>query len=163
MLSGDEAKPSPDTPIVIGGSYSGMLSTAGQIVVQPFEGSRARQGKREHRRTHGKVSFAELARHIGQKWRCLDEASRKPFVEQAKVEKERYQVEVRQYRDRKAVNLEVKEETISNERDVKTTDLNEMLTDTMTDKSSDIMQGLDDIDPICIFPPVAAYSSNAAA
>lgn len=165
MLASSDATSSQDTPIVIGGSYSGMLSAAGHTVVQPVEGSRARPGKREHRRTHGKISFAELARQIGQKWRSVDDATRKPFVEQARVEKERYQEEVRRYKERKAANVEVKDGAMSDEFDAAATDVNETpaLTASMNQKSSAIMEDLDDIEPICIFPPVPAHSSNAAA
>ena len=143
---------------LIGGSYSGMLSAAGHTVVQPVEGSRARPGKREHRRTHGKISFAELAREIGQKWRSLDDAARKPFVEQARVEKERYQEEVERYKERKEMNVEVKDG-----HDVAAADMSEILTASMNQKRSATMEDLDDIEPICIFPPFPAHSSNAAA
>lgn len=51
--------------------------------------------KRIHRKTHGKVGFAEMARVIGQKWKGLPEDDRKPFVEQAAKEKERYAVELK--------------------------------------------------------------------
>ena len=163
MLASSDATSSQDTPIVIGGSYSGMLSAAGHTVVQPVEGSRARPGKREHRRTHGKVSFAELARQIGQKWRSLDDAARKPFVEQARVEKERYREEIRRYKERKAMDVEIKEETISDEHDVAAADMSEILAASINQKSSAIMEDLDDIEPICIFPPIPANSSNAAA
>ena len=96
-----------DTAIVIGGSYSGMLSAAGQTVVQPTEGFRTVQEtcKRVHKRTHGKVSFADLARKIGQQWRAMDEVARQPFVLQARVESERYREEVTKYRERKKASL----------------------------------------------------------
>ena len=163
MLAGSDATSTQDTPIVIGGSYSGMLSADGHTVVQPVEGSRARPGKREHRRTHGKISFAELARQIGQKWRSLDDAARKPFVEQARVEKERYREEIRRYKERKAMDVEIKEETISDEHDVAAADMSEILAASINQKKSAIMEDLDDIEPICIFPPIPANSSNAAA
>ena len=139
MLAGSDATSTQDTPIVIGGSYSGMLSAAGHTVVQPVEGSRARPGKREHRRTHGKISFAELARQIGQKWRSLDDAARKPFVEQARIEKERYREEIRRYKERKAMDVEIKEETISDEHDVAAADMSEILAASIKQKSSAIM------------------------
>ena len=96
-----------DTAIVIGGSYSGMLSAAGQTVVQPTEGFRTVQEtcKRVHKRTHGKVSFADLARKIGQQWRAMDEVARQPFVLQARVERERYREEVTKYRERKKASF----------------------------------------------------------
>lgn len=112
MLTGGNdsksARPGKDMPIVVGGSYSGILSAAGHTVVQPSEGFRTVQGtcKREHKRTHGKVSFVELARQIGQKWQALDEAARSPFVHQARLERERYREEVARYRERKKASLQ---------------------------------------------------------
>ena len=166
--SEDDDQPTQQAPIVIGGSYSAMLATTDHTVVQPFEGSRARQGRREHRRTHGKVGFAELARQIGQKWRSLDEAERQPFVEQARVEKERYQEEVRRYRERKAMNVDDTEETKSNEHSptghrAAASQEDESHEDDLSQKGSDAMDALDDIEPICIFPPVPSHSSNTAA
>ena len=46
--------------------------------------------KRIHRKTHGKIGFADMARNIGQKWKDLPEDERKPFTEQASKEKDRY-------------------------------------------------------------------------
>ena len=61
-------------PVFVGGSYSGMLSTPqGQTVVQPVDGPRPRQLKRSHRRTHGKISFADMAKRISAKWKSLDD------------------------------------------------------------------------------------------
>ena len=43
-----------------------------------------------------------MAKRISAKWKALDEESRRPFVEQAKVEKEQYTREVAKYKARKA-------------------------------------------------------------
>jgi hypothetical protein len=49
-----------------------------------------KQKKRVHRKTHGKMGFAEMARSVGQKWKELPEEERKPYLEQAKELKQRY-------------------------------------------------------------------------
>jgi hypothetical protein len=50
------------------------------------------QSKRKHRKTHGKIGFTDMARQISQKWKDLEEELRRPFIEQAKKEKEKYMV-----------------------------------------------------------------------
>mmetsp|Transcript_35709 Transcript_35709/g.72448 ORF Transcript_35709/g.72448 Transcript_35709/m.72448 type:complete len:335 (+) Transcript_35709:3253-4257(+) len=99
--SSGEAITKASSPIVIGGSYSGMLSTLGHTVVQPVEGAKKRQLKRTHRKTHGKIGFADLARLISSRWKSLDDETRRPYEEQAKVERARYQEELNKYRERK--------------------------------------------------------------
>jgi len=39
--------------------------------------------KRAHRKTHGKISFSDLAKQIGQKWNTLNPEERKPYEEKA--------------------------------------------------------------------------------
>ena len=48
------------------------------------------QTKRKHRKTHGKVGFAQMAKEISTKWKALDKCERKVFEDQASAEKERY-------------------------------------------------------------------------
>jgi hypothetical protein len=48
------------------------------------------QTRRKHRKTHGKIGFAEMARLVGQRWKKLDTATKQGFEEQANGEKERY-------------------------------------------------------------------------
>eukprot|EP00934_Nitzschia_sp_Nitz4_P001647 Nitzschia sp. Nitz4//scaffold39_size137210//32887//34236//NITZ4_003192-RA/size137210-processed-gene-0.31-mRNA-1//1//CDS//3329550362//1647//frame0 len=55
--------------------------------------------KRVHRKTHGKVGFAEMARVIGQKWKQLPEDKRAPFMEKAAKEKTRYATELQAWKD----------------------------------------------------------------
>lgn len=78
-----------------------MLSTHGHTVVQPVEGAKKRQLKRTHRKTHGKIGFADLARLISSRWKSLDDETRRPYQDQAKVERARYQEELGKYRERK--------------------------------------------------------------
>jgi hypothetical protein len=57
--------------------------------------------KRAHRRTHGKISFSDLAKAIGKKWNELSEDGRSKYVESASKEKARYQEELKVYRSKR--------------------------------------------------------------
>eukprot|EP00980_Cylindrotheca_fusiformis_P011434 scaffold2649_cov137-Cylindrotheca_fusiformis.AAC.9 len=46
--------------------------------------------RRVHRKTHGKIGFAEMARSIGAKWKVLPDEDKEVFEKQAAKEKERY-------------------------------------------------------------------------
>lgn len=50
--------------------------------------------KRSHRKTHGKISFGDLARTIANKWKKLDDKSKAIFEGSAAIEKERYKKEL---------------------------------------------------------------------
>jgi HMG-box domain len=54
--------------------------------------------KRRERKKHGMIAFADLARLIGQKWKKLDVESRKYFEDRAKIEKNRYDLELKVWR-----------------------------------------------------------------
>lgn len=56
--------------------------------------AQAKKRRRRHRKTHGKISFADLAKTIGGKWKALDSASRSVFEARAKSEKNRYNREL---------------------------------------------------------------------
>lgn len=70
------------------------------IAVLPEDKSVAEDGltederRRKHRKTHGKIGFADLARNIALKWKSLGEEDRSQFVEKADIEKERYKKEL---------------------------------------------------------------------
>jgi HMG (high mobility group) box len=49
------------------------------------------QQKRKHRKTHGKISFATLARVTANKWKELPEEQKQPFIQRAIIEKQKYQ------------------------------------------------------------------------
>lgn len=55
--------------------------------------------KRVHRKTHGKIGFAEMARAIGQKWKDLPDDKKKPYLEQAATEKKRYALELKTWKE----------------------------------------------------------------
>ena len=50
--------------------------------------------KRSHRKTHGKISFGDLARTIANKWKQLDKSDKEIFEGSASIEKERYRKEL---------------------------------------------------------------------
>lgn len=56
------------------------------------------QSKRKHRKTHGKVGFAEMAQKISTKWKSMPSSERQPFEQEAHIEKQRYNHEVKQWR-----------------------------------------------------------------
>lgn len=61
------------------------------------------------RKPHGKIGFAELARDVARKWNRLNDEERRPYVEKAAIEKDRYQREMvrwRQYEQAKQAKEE---------------------------------------------------------
>jgi HMG-box domain len=50
--------------------------------------------RRRHRKTHGKIGFADLARSIADQWKSIDANSRSTFESQADIEKTRYKKEL---------------------------------------------------------------------
>lgn len=66
----------------------------------------AKRRKRRDRVVHGKIGFADLAKHIGTKWKSLDAISRKEFESLAALEKERYQKELDAWNSKQAATTE---------------------------------------------------------
>eukprot|EP00538_Stauroneis_constricta_P011160 CAMPEP_0119560084 /NCGR_PEP_ID=MMETSP1352-20130426/13942_1 /TAXON_ID=265584 /ORGANISM="Stauroneis constricta, Strain CCMP1120" /LENGTH=662 /DNA_ID=CAMNT_0007607973 /DNA_START=238 /DNA_END=2226 /DNA_ORIENTATION=- len=64
--------------------------------------------KRIHRKSHGKVGFAEMARVIGGRWKLLPADKRKVFEEGALEEKKRYEIELEAWRQAQAKAKDVK-------------------------------------------------------
>jgi HMG (high mobility group) box len=62
--------------------------------------------KRKHRKTHGKISFTDLARNIASSWRGMDDASKAPFRERAVVEKNVYIDEIEAWNQAKASSFD---------------------------------------------------------
>jgi hypothetical protein len=60
---------------------------------------REKAKRRVHRKSHGKIGFAELACQIGQKWKSLPEDEKKVLKEKALTEKERYTVELAAWKE----------------------------------------------------------------
>lgn len=62
------------------------------------DSSSGQPAKRRHRKSHGKIGFAQLAQHIAAKWKALDADARKPYEKEAEGEKARYRVELEKWR-----------------------------------------------------------------
>ena len=52
------------------------------------------------------AKFGEISKLIAEAWKALDEEARKPYVEKAKVAKQRYEDEMRIYRTAKQNTVE---------------------------------------------------------
>jgi hypothetical protein len=61
--------------------------------------------KRKHRKSHGKISFAELARTIANKWKTLQPSQKDLLLERAAMEKARYLRELEEWTKMKNVEL----------------------------------------------------------
>ncbi|CAJ1945673.1 unnamed protein product [Cylindrotheca closterium] len=66
--------------------------------------------RRIHRKTHGKVGFAEMARSIGSKWKSLPDSDKEVFVKQASKEKERYAKELSLWKEQQKVKEQQQQE-----------------------------------------------------
>mmetsp|Transcript_29979 Transcript_29979/g.49493 ORF Transcript_29979/g.49493 Transcript_29979/m.49493 type:complete len:396 (+) Transcript_29979:63-1250(+) len=58
------------------------------------DGLTEEQRRRKHRKTHGKIGFADLARRIADSWKNIDSSSRAVFEARAGIEKQRYKKEL---------------------------------------------------------------------
>ena len=56
------------------------------------------QAKRKHRKSHGKIGFAEMAKKIGQEWKSLDRTEKEVFEEDARSRKEAYKKAMKAYK-----------------------------------------------------------------
>lgn len=65
----------------------------------------ASKPKRPHRKTHGKIGFADLARTIAARWKKLDSAGRSVFEERARLEKARYRIMVADWLERQTTHM----------------------------------------------------------
>ena len=66
-----------------------------QALVRPI--IPAERKRRPHRKTHGKISFQELARSVGERWKNLDEDRRKYYQELAKEDMKRQKAAMEEY------------------------------------------------------------------
>lgn len=57
--------------------------------------------KRKHRKTHGKISFTDLARTIAERWKVLDKDTKAIFENRAQQEKLQYNKELEQWKTQK--------------------------------------------------------------
>ena len=58
------------------------------------------KGKRAHRKTHGKISFRELARTIASRWKKLDKNDKDLLEQAALLEKEEHAVLIKEWNSR---------------------------------------------------------------
>lgn len=75
--------------------------------------------KRKHRKSHGKISFAELARKIADKWKNLKPEAKDLLQERAAIEKTRYLRELEEwtkYHNTSSDGIYSPQATIKNER-----------------------------------------------
>ena len=70
--------------------------------------ARVEKSKRPHRKTHGRITFVELAKTIAQKWKTLDTSDRRLFEERASDEKRKYAIELEDYLIRQVPTQQVK-------------------------------------------------------
>jgi hypothetical protein len=66
-----------------------------QALVRPL--IPAQRQRRPHRKTHGKISFQELARSVGERWKNLDDERRKLYQDLAKEDMKRQKVAMEAY------------------------------------------------------------------
>lgn len=57
--------------------------------------------KRKHRKRHGKIGFADLAKSISQKWHNLQKEEKYTYENEAKIRKQAYFQQVHEYKKRK--------------------------------------------------------------
>jgi hypothetical protein len=69
-----------------------------------------RKEKRRHRKTHGKIGFADLARKIAEKWKKLDSESKSYFEARAEAEKARYKRELEVWNRKRHLAKELQDE-----------------------------------------------------
>lgn len=70
----------------------------GESKAQVPEESEGEVGSRPHRKTHGKIGFADLARNIGAKWKALPDSQKTPYATQAEMEQDRYRQELEEWK-----------------------------------------------------------------
>ena len=70
------------------------MEDVNQFVAQQKIKDSSPKPKRKHRRTHGKISFTDLARVIASNWKNMDDDSKVPFRERAVIEKKAYTAEI---------------------------------------------------------------------
>jgi HMG (high mobility group) box len=85
-----------------GNDYDLDVSKKHQEAMLKSHWNRDRTVKRRHRKSHGKISFAELSRKISQRWNDLPEHQKKFFNEVAARDWERYHHEIEQQKQKKS-------------------------------------------------------------
>jgi hypothetical protein len=81
----------------------GMLDEATpQDIINSVEGILATSREtRRHRKTHGRISFGDLARKIAEQWKCIQPEQKAVFDHYAEIDMRRYRKEVKIWKDKK--------------------------------------------------------------
>ena len=61
---------------------------------------------RRHRKTHGRISFGDLARKIADQWRTVDQERKAVFEHYAEIDMRRYRKELRAWKEKKEQHLQ---------------------------------------------------------
>jgi HMG (high mobility group) box len=72
-----------------------------RVALRHYQQGKLDVPRRKHRKTHGKISFAELARSVAARWKLLDPSVKEMFVHRTNIEKAQYQKEIGEWADRK--------------------------------------------------------------
>ncbi len=72
-----------------------------RVALRHYQQGKMEQPRRKHRKTHGKISFAELARTVANRWKQIDPSIKEMFILRTNIEKARYQEEIAEWADRK--------------------------------------------------------------
>jgi hypothetical protein len=81
----------------------GMLDVATpEDIINSVEGILATSREtRRHRKTHGRISFGDLARKIAEQWKCIQPEQKAVFDHYAEIDMRRYRKEVKIWKDKK--------------------------------------------------------------
>ena len=72
-----------------------------RVALRHYQQGKVQLPRRKHRKTHGKISFAELARSVANRWKQIDPSIKEMFIQRTNIEKARYQAEIAEWADRK--------------------------------------------------------------
>ena len=72
-----------------------------RVALRHYQQGKIQLPRRKHRKTHGKISFAELARTVANKWKQLDPSIKEMFIHRTSIEKARYQAEITEWADKR--------------------------------------------------------------
>jgi hypothetical protein len=96
MLGGE-----PAAAAAVGEAAPDALARSIQVAAASAAAATASSGgaeKRKHRRTHGKVGFADMAKIISEKWKSMTRQERLPYEMEASQEKQRYLRELERWK-----------------------------------------------------------------
>jgi hypothetical protein len=116
---------------------------------------RSEQAPRKHRRSHGKISFAALARTVANKWKKLDNNVKMLFEQRAAIEMKRYEQELSDWTNQRLQNVPKSEIFVSSDLSKPQGNANEQIKVSVDDKkfSEDALQ------PSCPLPSPMKTSS----